>query len=86
MIPSAYSKVWIRMKARLGTRAHAAQNSGADRGRAAELACTHAPHVPETKQRQQDMAILSRAAQRPEYAQLGGALVADHVLGFEKFR
>jgi hypothetical protein len=80
------SKVWLQLKARRGTRAHAAQNSGTDHGRAAELAFTHVPHAPEAKERQQDTAILSRAAQRTEYAQLGAALVADHVLGFKKFR
>ena len=77
---------WLRMKAQLGTRAHAAQNSGTDHGRAAWLACTHVLHTPEAQERQQDRVILSRAAQRTEGAQLGRALVADHVLGFQKFQ
>ena len=64
--------------------ANKAQDSGHGHGTAAELACTHVPRAPEAQERQQGWAILSRAAPLTECAQLGEALAADHVLGFEK--
>ena len=77
------SKVWLRMKA---CAAHERTRSRTAALTTAEQLGLHVLRAPETQERQQGRAILSQVAQRTEGAQLGGALAADHMLGFKKFR